>query len=632
MGGSSAQRKPGLASIVIPAHNEEASIARLLEPLVAGVQPPDFEVIVVCNGCTDRTAEIARGFGVHVAEVAEPSKAAALAHGDLLAHHYPRLYVDADVELDAPAVRALCAALDRDDVLAAGPRREIPLDQASRLVRAYYDVWSRLPQVRVGLFGRGVVAVSAPGHERIRALPAVMSDDLAMSEAFTPSERAVVADAVVVIRPPRTLRDLVRRRIRVATGNTQLDQVGGRSDAAKTSWADLLRMVRTEPRVAAGVPVFVAMAVAARLASRRRVRSGDFSTWLRDDSSRRGRRGAPPLPDVPAQIDILVAVVTYNSEDVVADLLKTLPDALEGCSWQLVVADNDSRDQTLAVVRELQADATIVEMGRNAGYAAGINAAVAAGPPARSVLILNPDNRLEPRSIAALRDRLNEPGVGIVVPRLLDSNHNLVPTLRREPNIRRALGDALMTARRASRFPAWSELVTDPRCYTEESGADWAAGPIMLVSRECFAACRGWDESFFLYSEETEFCLQARDRGYRLVLTPDAETVHLGGESSISPSLWALLVVNRVALYRRTHSFAATAAFWLVAVIRETSRLALHRRASRHALIALLVPGRARGTVGEAIRQSPDIDRRRALARAAATTSSARTGRSGGSC
>lgn len=606
-----------MASIVVPAHNEETSIARLLDSLKAGAQPGEFEVIVVCNGCSDRTAEIARGFGVQVAELAEPSKAAALAHGDSLAHLHPRLYVDADVDLDVPAVRALCAALD-EGVLAAGPRREFMLDQASLLVRAYYAVWRRLPQVRTGLFGRGVVAVSAAGHERTGALPAVMSDDLAMSEAFAPSERAVVDDAVVVIRPPRTLRDLLRRRIRVATGNTQLDQAGRRSDAAKTSWADLLRIARSEPSVAAAVPVFVAVAVGAKLASRRRVRSGDFSTWLRDDSSRRARRGAPPLPDVPPQVDILVAVVTYNSEDVVADLLKTMPDGLEGCSWHLVVADNDSRDQTLAVVKELQPGATIVETGRNAGYAAGINAAVAAGPSARSVLILNPDNRLEPGSIAVLRAKLDEPGVGIVVPRLLDSNRKLVRTLRREPNVRRALGDMLLSARFAGRFPMWSELVTDPRCYSEDSTADWAAGPIVLVSRDCFAACEGWDESFFLYSEETEFCLRARDAGYRLLFTPVAETVHLGGESGSSPTLRALHLVNRIVLYRRSHSSVATGAFWLVTVLREASRLPWRRPATRHALAALLVPGRARGTIAEAARQLPDLDRRRALAQAAA--------------
>jgi GT2 family glycosyltransferase len=141
----------------------------------------------------------------------------------------------------------------------------------------------------------------------------------------------------------------------------------------------------------------------------------------------------------------------------------------------------------------------------------------------------------------------------------------------------------------------------------------------MLVSRECFAACEGWDESFFLYSEETEFCLRARDRGYRLVLTPDAETIHLGGDSGSSPTLRALHLVNRVVLYRRSHSPVATGAFWLVTVLREASRLPLRRPVTRQALAALLVPGRAQATIAKATRQLPDVDRRRALAQAAAT-------------
>lgn len=51
-------------------------------------------------------------------------------------------------------------------------------------MRWYYDVWQRLPQVREGLFGRGMIVLSPEGHERVRALPQVMSDDLAMSESF----------------------------------------------------------------------------------------------------------------------------------------------------------------------------------------------------------------------------------------------------------------------------------------------------------------------------------------------------------------------------------------------------------------------------------------------------------------
>jgi len=109
-----------------------------------------------------------------------------------------------------------------------------------------------------------------------------------VSLALGPEERAVVPAAGVVVRPPRTWRDLVRRRIRVETGTSQLEQediVPGAS--ARTSVRNLLGMVRSEPVLAPAMVVFLATAVVARLGARRAKRTGDFSTWLRDESSRR---------------------------------------------------------------------------------------------------------------------------------------------------------------------------------------------------------------------------------------------------------------------------------------------------------------------------------------------------------
>jgi GT2 family glycosyltransferase len=113
----------------------------------------------------------------------------------------------------------------------------------------------------------------------------------------------------------------------------------------------------------------------------------------------------------------------------------------------------------------------------------------------------------------------------------------------------------------------------------------------MAISAECRAACGPWDESFFLYSEETEYCLRARDLSYATQLEPSAEAVHLGGDSQVSPRLWSLLTVNRVRLYRRRHGAVATACFRAAVLLRETSRAALGRRASRAAVAALLRPG-----------------------------------------
>jgi glycosyltransferase involved in cell wall biosynthesis len=274
-------------SVVIPAHDEERSISRLLEALLAG-SGPQLDVLVVCNGCTDATAAVARSTGpsVRVLELPEPGKPAALRAGIAAARHPTLVLADADVVIGSVDLAALCAELSRDGVLASGPERVLDLTGVSWPVRWYYDVWERLPQVRTGLFGRGVIAVSPEGLARLKSLPEVMSDDLVASEAFGPTERVVVAQARVVIRPPRTMRDLMRRRVRVVTGNAQADASGLRGEEARTSLRDLMSLVGANPLLAPRVTLFAAVALGARVRARRAVARGDYTTWLRDESSR----------------------------------------------------------------------------------------------------------------------------------------------------------------------------------------------------------------------------------------------------------------------------------------------------------------------------------------------------------
>lgn len=283
---TSTTRRGFVASAVVPAHDEERGIARTLATLLDG--SVDLDVVVVCNGCTDRTADVARGLGppVRVIELTEPSKSAAVRAGNAATDVFPRLHLDADVTLSGADLAALLRALDRPGVLAAAPRRWIPRDRCSLLVRWYYDVWEHLPQVADGLFGRGAFVLSRAAQERVDALPAVMSDDLAVSDCFEATERVVVEDATVVVRPPRTVGDLLRRRVRVVTGNAQAEQLGVRRAGSATSVSTLVGLVRRHPGLAPQVVVFVAVTVVARLRARRYAGSGDFTTWLRDESSR----------------------------------------------------------------------------------------------------------------------------------------------------------------------------------------------------------------------------------------------------------------------------------------------------------------------------------------------------------
>ncbi|MFK0117956.1 glycosyltransferase [Streptomyces sp. NPDC090994] len=300
-----------MTSIVIPAHNEARVIGRLLDSLLAdsarsaadnsadnstedsaeGFTDDETDIVVVCNGCTDDTARIAarRGPRVRVVEIPVPSKHAALRAGDDHALGFPRVYVDADVVITRAGVRALTEPLadDGSGVLATAPERRIPLASCAWPVRAYYRVWQRLPAVREGLFGRGVIAVSEAGHARVAALPPLMADDLAASLAFTPRERLVVDAAEVVVQPPRTWADLMKRRVRAAVSTAQVEQGRGPRDAsARTGVSDLRALVRAEPKLLVNVAVFVAAAVVARRRARKAIRAQDFGTWLRDDSSR----------------------------------------------------------------------------------------------------------------------------------------------------------------------------------------------------------------------------------------------------------------------------------------------------------------------------------------------------------
>jgi hypothetical protein len=282
-------------SLVIPAHNEERVIGRLLDALLTE-GPEGLDVVVVCNGCTDGTAAAARsrGSSVRVVELEQPSKHRALRAGDEHARGFPRLYVDADVVLTGADARRVVAALT-GSCLAAAPEREIPLAASDWRVRAFYRVWLRLPTIRQGLFGRGVMAVSKEGHARLTALPELMADDLAFSLAFRPEERQVVPEAKVIIQPPRSWPDLMRRRIRATTSTEQLEHHqrtdgvpahGSGAASARTSPGDLRALVRAEPRLLPSVVIFAATAVLARRAARRAARAGEHTTWLRDESSR----------------------------------------------------------------------------------------------------------------------------------------------------------------------------------------------------------------------------------------------------------------------------------------------------------------------------------------------------------
>jgi GT2 family glycosyltransferase len=309
-------------------------------------------------------------------------------------------------------------------------------------------------------------------------------------------------------------------------------------------------------------------------------------------------------PDDLALASVAVVIVTYNSGDVLPGCLRSLHSQgvrLAG----VVVADNASRDDSVKIAEEYRSlPVRTVQLGRNAGYAAAVNAGIAAlnTTDLEAVLVLNPDCRLRPNALATLAQALRHPGRGITVPRLLNTDGSLQPSLRREATVWRAIAEVLIGGRLAGRIGTLGELVTDPAEYERPRAAAWATGAAMLVSVEAMREIGPWDESFFLYSEETEFALRAADRGWTLWYEPKAEVEHIGGDMNTNLVLASLVIVNKVRLFRMRHHALTSAAYFLVMLLGRSLRALMGQRTSRAAAAALIRPSRLRQTVSALMR------------------------------
>ena len=303
-------------------------------------------------------------------------------------------------------------------------------------------------------------------------------------------------------------------------------------------------------------------------------------------------RDASLMMQPPADSRLAIIIVTYNSATVLPGLLDSLPAGLEGVKlFETIVVDNDSRDNSVDIALAHPIRPKVIRMGRNAGYAAAINAGAGTASPDADLLILNPDVRLHPGVASLLVDRLTDPSVGVAVPRILAEDGTTCWSIRREPSVMTAWTDAILGGTLAARIGT-GEMVGDPAAYDRDGLIDWATGAILAVSARVRGIVGDWDESFFLYMEEVDYMRRVRECGFSVVYVPQAQAMHIGGEYRENPLLYALLSANRIRYHRRHHGPISTAAFRLSIILGEGMRAVRGPPGHRAAVRAALRPWR----------------------------------------
>lgn len=278
-----------MISIIIPAHNEANVIARCISAMLDGAAPGQLQVVVACNGCRDQTADIARAFGpgVEVIETPVASKSHALNLADEVAHGFPRFYVDADVVLPYESIVKLAQVLREGHVLAAAPAVKFDVNDRPWTVRAFYSVWSRLPYLRSGMGGSGVLALSEEGRKRFESFPRLTADDAFARLHFGRAERQTVDGCCSIVSTPRTLASLIKIKTRSQFGNYELRQRFPqlRKNEEVNHKSALVRLA-ANPLLWPSMTVYLYVKAMAALRTRWKYAHGDHDTWERDDSSR----------------------------------------------------------------------------------------------------------------------------------------------------------------------------------------------------------------------------------------------------------------------------------------------------------------------------------------------------------
>jgi len=270
-------------SVIVPAHNEASVIERCLVPL-STLDPGEVDVVVVANGCSDSTAEVARRVApsATVVEIDQASKPAALRTGERHAKRLPRLFIDGDVEVTARAVQDTLAALNGGAV-AARPPFVYDAAAATWLVRSYYRARTAMPSLHKHAWGAGVYGLSEAARNRFGEFPDLVGDDLWVDRLLAPGELEVVDTDPVRVSTPRDAPSLLRvlRRAQRAKGEAAGPEAPRNPPTEFSAARDLRAVVGRGATGPFDALVYSCFALTARALARRRT-----TGWERDDSSR----------------------------------------------------------------------------------------------------------------------------------------------------------------------------------------------------------------------------------------------------------------------------------------------------------------------------------------------------------
>jgi len=252
--------------------------------------------------------------------------------------------------------------------------------------------------------------------------------------------------------------------------------------------------------------------------------------------------------------DLSVCIVNWNTRTDLEQALTSVLDTEPSLALEVVVLDNASRDGSAEMVRSRFPGVALLRSSENLGFARGYNRAAgeAAG---RHLLMLNPDTVVYAGALDKMVAFLDShPKAGAVGPRLLNRDGTLQFSCRRFPRPMAAIFRNTVLGRLApgNRFTRGYLMADWDHNAVRE--VDWVSGAAICIRRDTWHEVGGFDEGFFMYAEDMDWCLRAYQAGWRIYYLPEAVIVHrIGGGSDQRPAAMVLAFHRSMARFYRKH-------------------------------------------------------------------------------
>ena len=232
-------------------------------------------------------------------------------------------------------------------------------------------------------------------------------------------------------------------------------------------------------------------------------------------------------------MDLSVCIVNWNGGDFLPACVRSVYECTGGLETEVIVVDNGSTDGSATEIERLFPRATVVEQGRNDGFAAANNIAIGRSR-GRYLLFLNPDTVVGRGSIERMTAFLDgERSAGVIGCRLYHPvTGEPESSARSHPHPMALLWSLLYIDRLFPRSRLFGRYRMSYLPDDEPREVDWVTGACMLARREAVETVGGFDTGFFMYCEDIDICHRIRAKGWRILYLPDAAVGHYRGRSS----------------------------------------------------------------------------------------------------